>query len=273
MNKNSNVPTYYFQAIRSIIPYATKIERPCVPGNGHCTFIVQDNENNKYMFKFNDFDIVFKNIQFNKVLRKNGISVPNLEQHVYKAAWMETYQMIRGRTLYESVKDGLPNNMVHNVYHDIIEDFIKMSQIDIRELPKTEFAEIHQVTQHDVAANTSKLAAPLFAGAVRIMNHGKKDDLGLYHCGITPKNIIVTPDGKYAGLIDMDDVAISNKNYAFGVMATQYERLGYNPNELIDMYEGISGEGLDHKHLEHIGKINEFGRWAMWKAGLRQNQK
>lgn len=273
MSKNSTVPTYYFQAIRSIIPYATKIERPHIPGTGYCTFVVQDENDNKYMFKFNDFDMLFKNIQFNRTLNQHGISVPKLEQHVYKSSWMETYQMIPGRTLYECVKDGMPDASVKKIYRAIVDDFIKMSEIDLHTLTKTMYSNIHQVVQYDVAENTSKIVAPLFAGATRIMNRGEKSDMGLYHCGITPKNIIVSPDGEYAGLIDMDDVAISNKNYAFGVMTTQYERLGHNPQELIDAYESISGEGLNHKHLERIGKINNFGRWVMWKAGLHQNQK
>ena len=273
MTKHRKVPTYYFHAIRSIIPYTTKISRPRVPGNGRCTFFVRDEEHSEHVFKFNDFDMMFKNVQFNKVLRNNGVSVPKLEQHVYKAAWMETYKMIDGRTLYESIRRGMPQNLVCDVYRDIIADFVKMSQIDVDELPKVKFAEIHQVTKYDVATNTSKIVAPLFAHAVRIMNHGKKEDLGLYHCGITPKNIIVTSEGKYAGLIDMDDVAISNRNYAFSVMATQYERLGYDAKDLIDMYEGLSGKELNHKHLARIGRINNFGRWLMWKAGLCSHQK
>lgn len=264
------VPTYYLNAIRQVLPFAYKAERPSIPGNSHNTLFVYDGDDT-YVFKFNHFDMVSKNVRYSKLLAQAGVSVPDISMHTYKGSWMEVYKIIPGRTLYECVHKGMDNRAVKSVYNDAVDDFIKMSDINLNLVPESSFKYIHQVARQNVSDTSGKIAAKFLSNGVRIMNkQSGENSMGLYHCGITPKNIIVSPDGKYAGLVDMDEVAISNKNYAFGVMIEQYKRMGLDSYELIRLYEDKTLTTLDHKHLEFMGKVNDAGRWIMGKLGTRQ---
>ena len=106
------------------------------------------------------------------------------------------------------------------------------------------------------------------------MNIGTESNLGLYHCGMTPKNIIIDPDGHVAGLVDMDEVAIADKNYAFGMMAAKYYQLRGQIDNLINEYELISGQSLNSGKIRTISNLTNFGKHMLWSmANWRKKTK
>ena len=78
------------------------------------------------------------------------------------------------------------------------------------------------------------------------------------------KNIIIDPDGHVAGLVDMDEVAIADKNYAFGMMAAKYYQLRGQIDNLINEYELISGQTLNAQKIRSISTVTNFGKYIMW---------
>lgn len=265
------VPDFYLSAIRTALPDINGLRRPAVRGALNTTFIAST-PRGKFICKFNHRDMANKNAKFSQIMARAGVAIPTSTVHEYKGYWFEVYPMIPGKTLYECVENNQKNLNVIDVYEDVMQEFVKMTTIpSIATLDDIKFKHIHQVAYRNVSDMTSPIVAPIFAGAVRAMNMagGHK---GLYHCGITPKNIIVSDTNKFAGLVDLDDVAVAERDYAFGIMATQYANMGYRTDDLIDMYEGIQYYNqdtnmsvLNDKSIKRIGRINNAGRWLMWQ--------
>lgn len=259
-------PYYFATAIRQAIPDAYKITRPEIRGGLDSVYIAESESRGKFICKFNHRDMAMKNAIVSELMRENNISVPAIKVFEYNDNWMEVYPMLPGQTLFQAVQNGMPEYRVMKVYREILRQFEKMSHIHAGEVPEyLKFRDIQHVVYSNVSDMTGPIAAPLFANAVRILNHGSRDARGLYHCGITPKNIIVSNRGHFVGLVDLDDAAVCNKNYAFGVMATQYGHMGCDADKLMANYEKQTGDTLHHGLIKQIGRVNNFGRWAMWK--------
>lgn len=266
------VPDFYLSAIRTALPDIDGLTRPTVRGALNATFIATT-PRGKFVCKFNHRDMAKKNAKFSQIMTQAGVAVPVPTVHEYKDYWFEMYPMMPGKTLYECMENKQRALNVIDIYEEVMQEFVKMTTIpSIATLGDIKFKHIHQVAYRDVSYMTSPIVAPLFAGAVRAMNMtgGHK---GLYHCGITPKNIIVSDTNKFVGLVDLDDVAVAERDYAFGVMATQYANMGYRPNDLIDIYEGIQYNNdqdermsvIDAKSIKRMERINNADRWLMWK--------
>lgn len=265
------VPYFYLSAIRSALPDITDLRCPNVPGTLNTTFVAST-PRGEFVCKFNHRDMANKNAKFSRLMARAGVAVPQSTVHKYNGCWFEVYPMIPGKTLFECIENNEKNLNVMDVYEDVVKQFVKMTSVPVALIDDVKFKNIHQVTYRNVADMTNPIVAPVFAGIVRAMNVGR-GHTGLYHCGITPKNIIVSDTNKFAGLVDLDDIAVAKRDYAFGVMATQYANLGYRANDLIDMYEQITFPNhdanvsvLNNKAINRIGRTNDIGRWFMWQA-------
>lgn len=257
-----------FSAIRSVIPYAYSIAQPDVPGSLRSVFIVKSVDGS-FVCKFNHRELAVKNAVAGNSLRIRGITAPNIGIYNYNNYWMEVYPMIPGKTLYEYIGDGLSDEQIKHVYKNIVDVFAKMDSIDVSVLRDTQYKYSYQVAKTNISDANNATFGSLFAGAVRLMNNGTAGDIGVYHCGITPKNVLLDDNGNFKALIDLDEVAIADKNYAFAMMAAKYQKMGYNITDLIDYYENQTGRALNHKKIRTITDITNMGKHILWRGAGR----
>lgn len=255
----------YFSIIRSVIPYAYDIKQPKVQGSLRSVFIVKSIDGT-FVCKFNHRDLALKNAAVSKVFNEAGINVPNMSVAQHDGTWMEVYKLIPGKTLYEHVGAGLSDEKLQYIYHSIVDYFAKMDALSPAELNGQRINLTHQVAKINISDTNNAVFGTLFSGAVRLMNNYGRDTIGLYHCGMTPKNIILDDNAEFSGFVDMDEAAVADKNYAFGMMAAKYKQLGHNPMDLVYYYEDISGNKLNHKKIKKITDLTNLGKSILWHS-------
>ena len=256
---------YHFSAIRSVIPYAFDITQPKIPGSLRSVFVAHSADGD-FICKFNHRNLAVKNAIVANAMSQCGIKVPNISVHNYKDKWFEVYPIIPGKTLYENIGAGMPRDQVESVYADIVRAFAKMDIISPNILADVKCKHSYQVAKINITDANNAVFAFVFSGAVRYMNQTSPENRGIYHCGITPKNIILDENGKFSGLVDMDEVAIADKNYAFGMMAAKYQQLGQNPENLINQYEMQTGRKLDRQKIKIISDMTNMGKAILWRT-------
>lgn len=258
-------------AVKTLHIGACEISMQKIRGAQNNVFISKSKiDGSEYVYKFNSAEMVLKNELVAQMLDARNIPVPRVVAHSAGHQWFEVYPKIPGRTLYECIGDGMTPDDIDGVYADILDLFAQMSKIDWRPIYKMKYSQTYDVAKANVTDVNNKFMGKLYSGAVKLMNRGDNDARGLYHCGITPKNVIIGHDGHIAALVDMDEVAIANKNYAFGMMAAKYQQLRGNINTLIDSYEFVSGQILDKNRIHTISNITNFGKRLMWLMGRRK---
>lgn len=261
MSKKINVS----DAVRSVQIGKCVIRTPKIRGSLDSVFISKSQSSRiEYVYKFNHPALALKNAVVARMLNDHGIPAPEINIHLNSGQCFEQYRIIPGKTLYECIGDGMDSSAIDSVYAEILAMFYKMSMINWRSIDSMKYSKTHHVAKINISDVNNPFVGNLFSRAVQLMNIGTESNRGLYHCGITPKNIIIDPDGHVAGLVDMDEVAIADKNYAFGMMAAKYYQLRGQINNLIDQYELISGQTLNAPKIRSISTVTNFGKYIMW---------
>jgi len=253
----------YFPAIRSIVPYVRNIQVPRIQGSQKNVFVVNSLDGT-FICKFNCQELAKKNAVVSQALINAGIRVPDIKLGKNEEYWLEVYPIIDGKTLYEHIGNGLSGEKIQYIYHDIVYNFSKMDSICINLLENTKTRYIHQVARRNISDVNNKLFGFVFSETVKQMNKCPIADIGVYHCCLTPKNIIVDENEKLAGFVDLDEIAIADKNYAFGMMAAKYQQVGQNPMDLVDYYENISGNKLNRKKIQKVINLTNIGKSILW---------
>ena len=255
--------TKYFSAVRSVIPYAFDICQPRIQGSLRSVFIVKSADGD-FICKFNHREMAIKNATVASVLLDHGVPAPQISVHNYKEFWFELYPMIRGQTLYEYVGQGMNYIKMQHAYKSLVDGFARMDEINVSALNDLKYKYTHQVAKQNITDTNNRIMANVFSGAVRLMNRGTNAHMGVYHCGITPKNVILDENGKFAALLDLDEVAIADINYAFAMMAGKYQKIGNNPMDLVDYYECRTGRKLNHKKIQKLANLTNVGKYLLW---------
>lgn len=263
---------FYYSAIHSAFPYTYKIISPKVRGRLDSVYIAEC-DGGRFVCKFNHQALAQKNAAVSKLMTAHGIPVPQIKLYSYKNTWFETYRLIPGKTLYELIGSGMAPQKVQHIYNTVLACFAKMSEIDTTEIKNTEYKHTHQVARANTSDANNIILGGIVGGGVRIMNMGTRGDRGLYHAGLTPKNMIVSPDGELAGLVDMDEVALCNKNYAFAMMAAKYHQMGLNEMDLINTYQDMTGDKLNLSRVRALINVTDFGKQMLWRHAQSTQQK
>lgn len=256
--------------MRAALPNAYSIRQPQIPGSLRSVFLT-DEGNETYVYKFNHFEMGIKNVVVSTLMREQGIHVPNVCLLKQNGHYIEKYNIIPGKTLYEHIGAGMPDDKIRTIFYEAVDSFVKMSNINAAILECYPCARVDQIAKQNVSDVNGFIAAKLVSSAIRLANKCDTKDLGLYHTNITPKNIIVSPDGHLAGIIDMDEVALCDKNYAFASMAAKYQQLNFNIDELVDRYEQMSLQPLNRTKIAKIANLNNIVKNILWR--LSQNKK
>lgn len=254
----AKVPYEISSAIFSTKMHIDGIYSPAVRGALRNVFVAKTVDDGDFIFKLNHKDLAIKNAKVSEIYNKYNIRVPEIELVFHKKLCFEKYKMIQGNTLFEEVHNGLTTEQVQDVYAEILEQFAKMSEIAPAELNDIKYSKINQVVYRNAKDTNGALSAKVASVAVRLANRGKAENKALFHCGITPKNIILDSKGKFNSFIDIDEIAMADINYAFAIMASKYQKLGFDINELVDTYEIATGQKLDYKKIQFMTKTNNM---------------
>lgn len=259
------------EAVLKQCPSATKIYTPDVKG-AQDNILIAKTPNCDMVFKFGNAELVKKNEAVSKLYNIRTIPVPQVTAHHIGDIHFEQYKKINGKTLFEAIKCGMSSEQIKQVYRDIVIEFAKMAQISPAYVNKHLINKVHDIARINISNTNNKILAHLFATVVRLANIGDKKDLALYHSDITPKNIIVSQDGRFLGFIDMDNVCICSKNYAFSMMAAKYHELGFDIRELMDEYYKASSEHLPADDIARRVKIVNASKRLLWKHSVSKQK-
>ena len=128
------------------------------------------------------------------------------------------------------------------------------------------FDSMAQSVLEDLSSERSELKYLIY-----LLNIGR--DKALYHSGITPKNIIVDKNGKFSSFIDIDSVNVCSKEYAFQMMATKYQELGFDISDLITYYRNTTHDLLQEKSIQRKMNLLASGKKLLWKMSQKRKTK
>ncbi len=261
--------------VRQAIPTADNIRMPNIRGAQKNVYLA-DTVNGTYVCKINHPDLAAKNMTVSSVLRAHKIPVPEVSLYCMGDKWCEVYKMAEGKTLHECVRDGMSPRQLHAIYVEAVSYLVRMSKINWRNYATNDTWHIENVARRNVTDVNGPVLGTIAGCAVRALNHGGAAVCGLYHAGLTPKNIIVGDDGAISALVDLDEVAVCNPDYAFGVMLAKYSQMPIFENKP-DMWAGIertlfivndgqNGAKINVDHVKKIADIQNKGREFLWKC-------
>lgn len=262
----SNQLDFYKSIIYQTLPNISNIWMPDVRGAKNNVIFAQTPNSTNYAFKFQQHqDSVIRNSIISKNLRDAGIPVPEIIAQNYDGQWFEMYPAIPGQTLYKCVGNKMSYAELRHIYTELLKIFEKMSYINFAHINFGDTKYAYQTAYYDTTQTNGALLGGITSIAIRIMNIGSKSDWGLYHHGLTPKNIIISNSGEIAGILDIDEVGVCNKNYALGVMFAKAGLIGIDTKLLCDEYEHISKQKINRKQIAINAYIQNFGRNILYK--------
>ena len=222
-------------------------------------------ETKTHTFKFSDNpELILKNAEICRVCALRGIPVPKITPREYGGLFFEEYPRIDGINLYQAIQQGIGAKQIQEIYRDIIKCFAKMDKVSPSQLYKNPINHVHNVARITTAKNNNPFIANLIGAAVYAMNAGKYSDKAFYHTNISPKNIIVSRDGNFVALVDADEIAIADRNYAFGAMAAKYQEIGMNMNDLFNTYYQVGDYQLNKSRVQMMANTNALGQKLLW---------
>lgn len=244
-------------------PNAKNIRQPSVRGSQN-NVLFADVKNQSMVFKFGKPEMVAKNVLVSQLYLQNGIPVPEIKQLSAGVYGIEEYRALPGHTLYESVGAGMSNDKIKQVYREILMCFVKMSKIAEQKLNGYEYKYLYDIAGQQVSATNNSVLGRLCQFLVYLASVGPDKNRAIYHADITPKNVVVSDDGHLSGFLDVDTIAVCEKNHAFAAMAAKYQQLGFDIGDLISEYENISGDKLLRSKVYTIADIYNFGKKILW---------
>ncbi|MFQ6729632.1 MAG: hypothetical protein ACLRFK_01075 [Alphaproteobacteria bacterium] len=269
---NNKLFETYKRAILSLYPDITNVYIPYTTGMQNNVLIAKTKNGDK-VFKFSTPDLAKKNEIASKLYKMRGIPVPQTTALHVDDIHFEMYDKISGITLSEAIKFGMTPQKIKQVYHDILVEFDKMSQIHPAYLNSNLIRDVHNVTLQNISSRNNSVLGKLAMAFVYMLNIGQDKDMAVFHTDITPNNIIVSPNDKFIGFIDMDNVCVANKNYAFSILASKYKELGFDVHELIDEYRHISQQILTTRNIDSRVALITNAKKALWKVTSQPHQK
>lgn len=261
----------YQDAAKHVCPDATSIETPNVSGIQK-NVLFANSARGVTVLKFNARPVIEKNVIAGRIYKSYKIPAPDARMLRYNDICIEAYPMIPGHTLQEHIDAGAADSDIRGVYEDVIRNFVKMDCIPIPNFFGAKAQTPEQTAYHGLKDVYGTIAAVMIGGMFYLMNKGPKTELGLYHYDISPKNIIVTPDGGFRSFIDLDSVTICDRNFALAGMGTRWQKLGYDINEMLDMVEDMSQRRTDRLRIKALSTINAQGKYFMWMFGNRKSK-
>lgn len=263
---NAKIPEFYKTAIYNTFHDVVDITYPACCGYQNTVLFVKTT-NGDYVTKFNTRDMVLKNYNVSHMARDNGILMPDIKIGQYDNLYFETYRLIPDKTLFERINDGIQMHAIKRAFDEILIQFAHMDNLPIKTLSKQKCINVHETTYEHVKNTNGTAMAYTLMAIVYMTNRGKQNDIGLYHSDISPKNVTVDENGKLISFLDVDSMAICNRNFAFAALADQWHRLGFNMNELYEKYEHLSDHKINRRRINTMLNAIHLAKSIMHHTG------
>lgn len=257
---------FYKNIVYQTLPRANFIWTPVIAGAKQNVVLASVPNDGTYVFKFTDKNYAIRNMGIARALRDAGVPAPEIVAQQFNGQWFEMYPAVSGQTLYECIGDGISHTELVDIYTNLLKLFEKMSQIDFVDIDFCNLKHAHQIAYRDTKQTNNAFFGRLVSAAVQLMNVGASKSQGLYHHGMTPKNIMISNRGEITGILDIDEAGICNPNYALGVMLAKAKIIGMDINALCNEYERITGQRINRSQISAIIGIQNFGRNLLYKT-------
>lgn len=268
----SNISNFERNAISHVLRGVYQIKTPTISGTQRNVFFVKTSEGD-FVAKFGCRDIVFKNCFVAHLASRHGIFVPDISMAEYKGQWIEIYPMFPEKTLFEHIREGMSEKTVRLAFENMLTQFVRMGSIQVpKNQQENKSLHIHNSTyEHTKNTNGTAMAMTL-RPIVYMLNRGRDRNIGLYHSDMTTKNVIVNEKGSIVSIIDLDSMAICNRDYAFGAMADKWCELGFNLHELYDKYEYLADQPINRMRINSMLRTIHLGKYLMFKANKHRQK-
>ncbi len=263
----NNISKDKIRVIYKIFSGITNIESPVITGAQHNVFFVT-NHDGQFVVKFNWRQLAEKNMAAQRLMLRHGVTVPDLHIGNIAGQWYEAYRVVPGITLHEAIGRGMNHDKINDVYADVLTQFARMDKVPTDSLRDMSCGRFHRVAKYNILSANGPVLAALFAPLVQLLNAGARSDMGVYHCDMTPKNIIVSDAGNFQALVDIDSIAVGHRDFALGALAIKYQRLGdeFSLDALYDMCDEISGRPVSRDRVNAMAKLNNMGKFLLWRT-------
>ena len=235
---------FYISAIKTAINGTHNIRTPFVKG-GLCPVYFADTDSNTVVFRFSSQDLAEHNTNIGKLLHEYDISAPLSNVHTYSDLWFETYKYNPNETLFETIQSGANKQQIKNIYNQILNIQIKMSEIPLQYIPSTKLSKYPDLFRAMQQFNLHPLLTSVYTGVIKTVSCvGKRR---LVHNDLNPKNVLITPDKNVSGILDLDSVGISSESFAMMMLLRSYPYTDYG--ELLDYYEDNTKRNLHRRAI------------------------
>lgn len=246
------------QEIKSLFSEEVEVSVPDFPGMVHDIYFVQTSTN-KIVFRFSDQDQALKNAHTSRILIKYGIPVPKVAAYRINRGkrYIEIYDYIEGKTLYERNKEGISPKQIKKIYKQLYEICCKLAKI-----PRKELMYSHDRSKmYDYLIKKKDLFFAAMNFAPLVVGH---DDLH-------DKNILLDEHDNICAILDLDAIRIKPFVIFLIRLMDEGQKYGYTVESIKDFDEKAYNNG---KLLNIPNQIKLYDRiHGIFKGRLKNKSK
>lgn len=258
---------FYRKAIESTRPDVYAIKTPKIKGLNSSVFIVETNDG-KLVYKTSSIAMVQKNLRATYLMNCLEIPVANLVPITSNNQCFEVYPYLSDKTLREHILNGMPKDKIQNVFSEMIQYLAFMSGLEKSDLDNMPYKTCGLILNENISKTTNPLFGMAYHATSLLLNAGKKS---VMHFDMTPENVLVNDAGKISRVLDIDNMAVCNENFAIASVVTKYQKLGFDSNDLLELYEDKTERKLNRRHISAQTKFSNIGR-KMHSLFINENQ-
>lgn len=222
----------HFIYIKQLYPLATSVVKPITVGLMHDIYITES-QNQKFVCRFSDKIVAQHNLEISKLLNQYGIPAPKVSIHNCGDCWCETYPFIPGKTLHERILEGLSDEKLDAVYHQMFDISYKISEIPYKNIKPIPMPFVSKFLRKSISC----------------LNLSQKK---LCHTDLHAKNIILDEQDNVRAILDLDAFYTESMTVAYFVMLKDSQTYGYDLNRLNEILNKLNIRNIG----THINIIN-----------------
>ena len=244
---------FYLHAILDAESDVVRIRRPTVSGKNSAVFVVEKSDGRKVVFRFDSEQNVRRNYQIGHILNCNGITSPDVNMHMCRGQFFETYPYLTGKTLAEKLKIYGSDACSQDVCAGIAAKIKQLSKIPVYELNNVDNNFCHQVARKNMQnATHNVLAGTMVKYGTIWLNRGEKS---VCHCDLTPENIIVDDKCQATAILDLNAISVANVNFALAIAGLGLMRYDVNPDMLYQIAADMMPGQVNVHRIESVSGI------------------
>ena len=208
------------------------IEEPIHSGQDARVLIVRTPKKS-VVCKFDHPNICRHDVYVSKLLRANNIPVPNVQFSKYGETIFTNYDFIPNHTLEDFLVADVPPKFTETVYRGAMDTIYQISQI---------YVNANDMPPYMFASQSEYALSRIFDTTV-----------ALYHNDLHAGNILVSSDGKFAGLLDINAVTLGGQDTFLARAWTRYPINNFE--NMLAHWGAISHQKMTAERIKRIRKM------------------